>query len=112
MYHHPSVKVDYELIQAQMIQQTTGTQFYGLAVAPTRGVNGVVLPFDPQDGVHNINPNFVLLVPTWSLRQVQEQHSYIWSAAYAIMNSFRSQKYLLALPDSAAKIDAQYKDEL
>ena len=112
MYHHPSVKVDYELIQAQMIQQTTGTQFYGLAVAPTRGANGVVLPFDPQDGVHNINPNFVLLVPTWSLRQVQEQHSYIWSAAYAIMNSFRSQKYLLALPDSAARIDAQYKDEL
>ena len=112
MYHHPSVKVDYEAIQSQMIHATTGSEYYGLAIAPTRGANGLGLPFDPLDGVHNVNPKFVLLVPTWTLRQVQERNNYIWSAAYVIMNSFRSQKYLLALPDGAAKIDEQYKDEL
>lgn len=111
MYHHPSVKVNYEMIQKQMIALTTGSNYYGLAVAPTHGANGVLLPFDAKDSVHNINPKYVVLVPTWALRQVQERNSYIWSAAYSIMNSLRSQKYLLALPEGSARVERQ-RDEL
>jgi len=102
LYHHPSVQVDYERIQRYLIRETR-KQFYAVALAPTSR-NGVVLPFDPKDGVHNINPMYVALLPTWMYRQLQESHSYVWSAVYSGMQTVRDPKYFLMMPEGAATL--------
>ena len=102
LYHHPSVQVDYELIQRYLIRATS-KQFYAVALAPTSR-DGVILPFDPKDGVHNINPLYVALLPTWMFRQLQEGQSYVWSAVFSGMQTVRDSKYFLMMPEGGAKL--------
>lgn len=102
MYHHPSVQVDYDLIQRYLIRATS-ERFYAVALAPTTR-DGVALPFDPKDGVHNINPLYVALLPTWIFRQLQEGQSYVWSAVYSGMQTVRDSKYFLMMPEGGASL--------
>lgn len=104
MYHHPDVEVNYQFIQYMMIQHTKD-QYYGVVVAPT-SANGRLLPMDVGDGVHNINPHYVVLMPTWIMKQLQTQASYVWGTAFRAIGSVSSQKYMLMLPEGYAKMKA------
>jgi glycosyltransferase involved in cell wall biosynthesis len=111
LYHHPGVEVDYDTIQRMLIQATSSGDYYVIAVAQTRR-EGVLLPFDPQDGVHNINPYHVAIVRTWMLRQFQEANSYIWSSVYQIMQTCGDHKFFLPLPEGLANIKPNLDPEI
>ena len=114
LYHNPKVKVDYGAIQKYMLRNPN--VYHGLAMAQTVDHRGVPLPTDHNDKVHNINPKYVVVLRTWMVRQIQEQHSYVWSIVYAIMGTFADQSAFLPLPGGVAvwprEDEGQNKDEL
>ena len=114
LYHNPKIKVDYGAIQKFMLRNPN--VYHGLAMAQTVDHRGVPIPMDPSDKVHNINPKYVVVLRTWMMRQIQEQHSYVWSIVHAVMGTFADQSTFLPLPGGVAvwpkEDEGKNKDEL
>ena len=53
---------------------------------------------------HMLNTDLVILVPTWIMREFQEEQSYIWDLIYSVAGSIGSQKDITQLPSPLAKL--------
>ena len=102
LYHAVDVTVDYEFVQRWLVQNPSTPA--GMAIIPTLGANGRVLPSNPEDNVHNINPKYAVLLQTWMLRQTQEKNPYIWSAVFASFETFSSHTQVVSFPAGVARV--------
>jgi len=103
MYHRPGTQVNYAATQGYLLKATTSAPFGIVLIAPIRNGKPVEV-MDAGDGEHMLNTDVVILMPTWILRQFQEQKSNVWDIIYGITRSLGSQKYMTQLPSSLAQI--------
>lgn len=101
LYHHPDVKVDYEKLQKVLIDASK--HHYAFAIAQTTQ-NGRILPLNVDDGIHNVNPHYVVIMRTWMMRQMQETNSYVWSIFWQLSSAFEGQSAFLPVPSGMAEL--------
>jgi len=102
LYHHPDIKVDYEKIQNVLIDASL-QRHYAFAIAQTTQ-NGRTLPLNVDDGIHHVNPHYVVIMRTWMMRQMQEQHSYVWSIFWQLSSAVEGQNAFLPISSGMAEL--------
>lgn len=112
LYHSPDVEVNYAFVQQWLVQHPATT--IGMAIIPTNDARGNLLPASPEDGVHNVNPRYAVLLQTWTLRQMQMQSPYIWAIVWSMFETYTSQNQIAFFPTGfavdKAPLGAKYDD--